>query len=178
MSISPQVLYPLPTSHDLSHGFAFSVLVGFDEVVASVVGRVVSIHWVRPPVQTQFVGLGGLQNMLHLRSHSDVEGVVIVVVAVVGKVLPQNKSEILSQWHSSSLHISAQYFLHGCVTTSTVLVVGVRAGVVVVVFEPLAPRFTSKKAVRKKTVRITIITIAKRPTWRPPTHPRVKRRYE
>ena len=36
--------------------------------------------------------------------------------------------------------------------------VAVRAGVVVVVFEPLTPRATSKKAVRKKTGRITIIT--------------------
>ena len=101
MSICPQVWYPFPRSHELSHAFAFSVVVGFeavmsfeaavvfeavvgfgvdDEVVASIVGWAVSIHWVRPPAQTQFTGLGGTHIVLHLRSQSDTEVVSAVVV--------------------------------------------------------------------------------------------------
>ena len=34
VSICPQVWYPFPTSHKLSHAFAFSVVVGFEAVMS------------------------------------------------------------------------------------------------------------------------------------------------
>ena len=181
MSICPQVSIPFPTSHNLSHAFAFRVVVGFEvvmsfkavvvfeavvgfEVVAgfevdvkAVVASVVTIHRVSSDSQTQFSL--DLQTIRHLRSHLDIVVACVVVGIVV--VLPQNVNSPLLQWHSFSSHTRGQWFLHGSVRISTavVVVVGVVAAAVFVVirlFSAFTPTAASTEAVKQVAKKLQV----------------------